>query len=389
MGKKIGIIGASGAGLYASLFVSNADKNAQITLIDHKKSVGKKLTVTGNGHCNLLPGELNPSYYRDSDWFKQVLGELTISDLKQVLEDYGISLTKVNNLYYPESYHAPSFVSFLEEKLLQNRVRFQLETHVLDYQMKNGQYEVHTDKGNFYFDKLVFASGGASTPNLGSDGSLFEIFQKHGYKVNKLLPGLAPIKTKESTKRLAGIRHEVCLKLMINKSLAYEEKGEVLFKKDGISGICVMNAESIWARKGCPEGKIILDLYPNESLEHLQERLMRLESISGEHYLDAILINEFKEYVLYGTNRFYGDVRPNHVAEVLKHFIFHPAQPYGFEDSQVTIGGVAKEEVNEYFASKKEQGVYFIGECLDNDGLCGGNNLAWCLLNAMKVKEGI
>ena len=50
---KIGIVGASGAGLYVALMLSLSHPYDQIDLIDQKSVLGKKLLATGNGHCNL------------------------------------------------------------------------------------------------------------------------------------------------------------------------------------------------------------------------------------------------------------------------------------------------------------------------------------------------
>ncbi len=49
----------------------------------------------------------------------------------------------------------------------------------------------------------------------------------------------------------------------------------------------------------------------------------------------------------------------------------------GFDRAQVCAGGVDCGEVTEHLMSKKQQGLYFAGEILDIDGLCGGYNLQW------------
>lgn len=48
-----------------------------------------------------------------------------------------------------------------------------------------------------------------------------------------------------------------------------------------------------------------------------------------------------------------------------------------FTQSQVSAGGVDCREVTEKLASKIVPGVYFAGEILDIDGICGGYNLQW------------
>nr|MCR5491105.1 NAD(P)/FAD-dependent oxidoreductase [Bacilli bacterium] len=53
------------------------------------------------------------------------------------------------------------------------------------------------------------------------------------------------------------------------------------------------------------------------------------------------------------------------------------------------VGGVSLTEIDGNLASKNEAGVYFVGEVVDVDGLCGGNNLAWCLWSASEVAESL
>ena len=389
MKKKVGIVGASGAGIYASLFIARCHPEYEIYLFDHKNVLGKKLLATGNGHCNLLPGELDQKAYRYPDWFELVRDGRSNKDLIRLLLEEGIALKEVNHLYYPESYNAPSFVSFLEKKINEKKIHVCLETEITDYQNKGDVYRLLTSKGVYELDKIVFAFGGKSQSNLGSDGALFGVLEKHGYRINPLSPGLTPIQTKEATKRLAGIRHEGKLKLVVKGKTAYEENGEILFKKDGLSGICVMNAESIWARNGFETAELHLDFYPNLREAELIDKLDYLKSVSKDLYLDSMLVGPLKDYVVEGAKRVYGQGDVVSVAKTLKDLVFHPLRCYGFEDSQVTIGGIGIQQVDESLQSKKEKGIFFIGECLDNDGLCGGNNLAWCLVTALKAKEVI
>lgn len=389
MRKRIGIIGASGAGIYASLFIAKRHPEYEIFLFDHKKTLGKKLLATGNGHCNLLPAQLDKNAYRHPDWFEQVRGEINLEALQDILFAEGISLRNVNGLYYPESYNAPSFVAFLQKRIDEKHIHVSLETEITGYQKSGNMYRLNTSKGDVELDEIIFAFGGKSQANLGSDGSLFGVLSDHGYRIDPLTPGLTPVQTKEATKRLSGIRHEAILKLVSNGKTIYEEHGEVLFKKDGLSGICVMNAESVWARNGFAPAEIHLDFYPEEDEKDLAARLLALKAVVGETYLGTVLVDPLREYVEEGAKRLYGQVNPASIAKVLKDLVFHPLHSYGFDDSQVTIGGIDREEVDENLQSKKEKGIFFIGECLDNDGLCGGNNLAWCLLTALKAKEAI
>ena len=68
------------------------------------------------------------------------------------------------------------------------------------------------------------------------------------------------------------------------------------------------------------------------------------------------------------------------MADRLKSLTFSVCGTKGWNDAQVTRGGVVLEEVNpETMESKLVPGLYFAGEILNYDGPCGGFNLhfAW------------
>jgi predicted flavoprotein YhiN len=68
------------------------------------------------------------------------------------------------------------------------------------------------------------------------------------------------------------------------------------------------------------------------------------------------------------------------IAAAVKGFVVPVKGTKGWKDAQITVGGVAMDEVNEkYFESKAVPGLYFAGEILDYDGPSGGFNLdhAW------------
>ena len=63
---------------------------------------------------------------------------------------------------------------------------------------------------------------------------------------------------------------------------------------------------------------------------------------------------------------------------LVKHHEVHINATNDFEQSQATAGGVDTREIDEKnMASKIVRGLYFTGELLDVDGICGGYNLQW------------
>ena len=98
--------------------------------------------------------------------------------------------------------------------------------------------------GSIRYDRLIFATGACSGKNFGTDGSIYNLLKKHNYEVSNLVPGLCPIKVKEDVNAISGIRVKGEVTAFFDDS-SYSEKGEILFKDDGLSGIVIFNVSSI------------------------------------------------------------------------------------------------------------------------------------------------
>ena len=61
MGQVL-VAGGGAAGLMAALSAARA--GAEVTLLEQNKQVGKKLSATGNGRCNLSNRDQDLSHYR-------------------------------------------------------------------------------------------------------------------------------------------------------------------------------------------------------------------------------------------------------------------------------------------------------------------------------------
>ena len=77
------------------------------------------------------------------------------------------------------------------------------------------------------------------------------------------------------------------------------------------------------------------------------------------------------------------------LAETAKAFSLTVTGTTGFDNAQVTKGGIPLEETDGTFQSLFTKNVYFAGEILDVDGACGGYNLQWAYSSACAAAEGI
>lgn len=380
---NIAIIGSGPAGLHSSIILKKEHPSYEITVFEKEEKLAKKLYATGNGHCNLLNKKLLPNRFNNQNFLKTVLRDFSYPELKKELNNLGVALYEDGDYVYPLSFHAGSYIKYLLTLATSLGVKFQNVTKISDYQKDNNGYTLNSFG---HFDAILIATGGKSSPNLGSDGSFFETLKKHGYKINELRPGLAPVKVKQNVKCLQGFRHHALVKATLDNKQIFLEEGEVLFKKDGLSGIVVFNAEStIYRNKIVKNPKISLDLFPEYSYYALCDLLNNAKNQNKDSFLSTIVPLPLETYLKeVCKNRDISSLATN-----LKHMSFDVLSPYPFEDSQVSIGGVDLGEVSSFLESKKERNVFFLGEVLDIDGNCGGFNLSWALLSALLVSKRV
>ncbi len=279
----------------------------------------------------------------------------------------------IDDLVYPVSESAVTVREALLRKLEKENIKIKLEEKLIDYKVNPIKITVITDKEKYFVDRLIIATGGGSSPKLGSDGSIYKILEAHGYCINKIEPGLCPIRTIENTKTLEGTRVKCAASLYKNHQLIHKESGEVLFKSHGLSGIVIFNLASIIARNLKYNYTIELDLLEQYKDHEINDYIL----LKGEEaFLNAFLhpnvIAYFKE----------NKINPSFA----KRLTFKFESLAGFDSSQISVGGVDFIDIDDKLMSKREHDVYFIGEVLDIDGPCGGYNLSWALASALSLK---
>ncbi|SSM62843.1 oxidoreductase [Acinetobacter baumannii] len=82
------------------------------------------------------------------------------------------------------------------------------------------------------------------------------------------------------------------------------------------------------------------------------------------------------------------DAQLDHIAEQLHGFIVKPSGTEGYRTAEVTLGGIDTTEVSsKTLESKKQKGLYFIGEVLDVTGHLGGYNFQWAWSSAYAAAQ--
>ena len=354
--KKVAIIGGGISGCFAAIRVKENHSDYEVSIFEHNDKLLKKIYATGNGKCNFAnKGSLNDKYTNE-EFALKIINEFNDKDIVKYFDSIGIKSKSIGDLLYPYSESAETVANHLLKRIEELNIKVHLNTEVKDYQ--KGQ--LLTDTGAFTYDALIISIGGKSSPNLGSNGGFYSVLVKHGYSLREMNPSLCPIKTKENTKMVEGLRSKVSASLYQGSELIHQEEGELLFKKDGLSGMVIFNMTHYINR---------LDNKNNVTI-HIDFA----KDMDGDY---TSLVNpKIAKYLLDNKLDIHNTV-----------FTFKLF--YDYPNSQVTSGGLSIKELNDDLSSKKEKDIYFIGEVIDVDAICGGYNIMWALASANKVAKEI
>ena len=144
-----------------------------------------------------------------------------------------------------------------------------------------------------------------------------------------------------------------------------------------------------------------LDIMPEISLDDLKARIKaRVENLSQrtlEEFFTGMLNKRVGQALIKLINKRLSDsvdtlknTDLKQLAELIKGLSFEVTGTTGFDNSQVSAGGLDTCQFdNKTMMSKKDKGLYAIGEILDIDGDCGGFNLQWAWSSAFCAAESI
>ena len=111
----VGIIGAGAAGMAAALTAAEFE-NVQVVLMERQARVGKKLSATGNGRCNLTNLHADHSCYHGEEphFAATAMLQYNVEDTLKWFSALGLyTVTEESGRVYPYSDQANSVVDVL------------------------------------------------------------------------------------------------------------------------------------------------------------------------------------------------------------------------------------------------------------------------------------
>lgn len=355
------IIGAGASGLAAGIALKARGK--RILILEGAERAAKKLAATGNGKCNLGNASVSSKNY-NSLFVEKFLGQ--ISKVYSLFADIGLKTKYIEDRLYPYSESASTVVNLLRAQFLPQEIRCSVFVDRLE--KKDGKFILN---GEITAKSVILATGTAATLGCNSH-SLYTAF---GHKLRRLQPALCPLITDNKyIKGLKNLRFKAKIALLCEGKTVAEEKGEILFRDNGVSGIAAFMLSTALARH--PKSYTLeVDFAPDMTQNEVEEFLKK-STLEGMFHSAAA-----KSIQAYAREK---GIRE---AYAVKNFDLGNVALSGEKYAQVLTGGLDTAEFTECLESRLISGAYACGEVLDVDGECGGYNLLWAFLSGTIAGE--
>ena len=387
------ILGAGAAGLFCGGEI--ARMGGSVCVIDHAKKPAEKVRISGGGRCNFTNIHTTAKTFLSANphFAKSALARYTPTDFCDLLAAASISWhEKTLGQLFCDS-KSGAIISLLLERLSEPGGTLMLETDIRSVAATDEGFAVQTLRGPINGKQLVVATGGLSIPKMGASGLAYDIARQFGHEIITPRPALVPLTFSGQLKdRFADISGVAAPAIASASGTAFEEA--ILFTHRGLSGPAILQVSSYWA-EGTP---LTFDLFPSgnalDSLKTLrQDGGKRTLATALAALMPRRLADMLCALLPLPAEARIGDLSNaslQEIAEALLAWQITPTGTEGWRTAEVTAGGVATTGLSSRtMESRHQNGLYFIGECVDVTGWLGGYNFQWAWASAAASAEAI
>lgn len=387
------IVGGGASGLMACVSAIQENANAKICLIERNEKLGKKIYITGKGHCNITNlcgvNELIENVVRNPKFLYSSFNTFSSYDVYDFFESNGCKLKiERGNRVFPESEKASDITQVFAKIIKRNNVDIRLNTIVVDIQ-KDDAFKINIGKEILLSKKLILATGGASYPLTGSLGDGYKFASNLGHTITELRPslcGFVPL-IKGEYDELNGLNlRNIKIRAIVNGKQFNSDIGEVKFYPNVLAGPLILTLSSQINRLNFENVTILIDLKPSVDYTILMERISNnikeLKTNKLEKLIENLVPKQMVNYVKKSLQFDYVSVnqlKENDIekfAKLLKNLPFKFKSLEKIDRAIITSGGIVTNEIEpKTMESKIISNLFVTGELIDCDALTGGFNM--------------
>lgn len=397
---KVGIIGGGASGMMSAILLSR--EGIDVTIIEKNSALGKKILMTGNGRCNYFNQDIDiDKYYTSDDEFlKTIVNEDNVLKVKEFLNSIGLVPRIKNGYYYPMSNTATSVLNAFLTEIERLKIKTILDSEINGIKKIENKYQVLVNGRKMLFDKIIISIG--SKAGL-KENNNYELLNSLGIKMTPILPALCPLVLNgDFFNKWSGIRVEARVSIYENDRFLKSDLGEVQLTDYGISGICVMNLSSLVSKALYQKKKVKvhLNFLPNIEKENIDKWLTLRDNTLYQRTVIELLESIIPYKLLYilvsksgiNSNCHYKSLTKKEKDDLISNLSDLTLDVIATKEifkGQVVTGGIPLNRVKTTLEDKEYKDLYYTGEILDVDGVCGGFNLGFAWLSSIVVGDDI
>jgi uncharacterized flavoprotein (TIGR03862 family) len=411
--RRVAVVGGGPAGLMAAERL--ADGGCTVDLFDAMPSVGRKFLLAGKGGLNITHSEpaerFGDRFGAAGDWLAPMLAGFGPAELRAWVHGLGIdTFVGTSGRVFPEHMKAAPLLRAWLHRLRAQGIRFHMRARwsgfapaptgevALCFDARSGdeplRHEAGVDGHPRSFDAVVLALGGASWPQLGSDGRWWPVLQDQGVALAPLVPancGFDAGWSEHFATRFAGAAvKSVAAGVQPD---AAPRQGEFVVTATGVEGSLVYTLAPELRDRIAREGMafLFLDLLPDRSLARVSDELSRprggrsmsnhLRVRLGLTGVKAALLRECAAPTVFDD--------PAQLAGAVKALPVRLFAARPIAEAISTAGGVTREATDSHLMLRGLPGVFCAGEMLDWEAPTGGYLLTASLASGRAAAAGV
>lgn len=394
------VVGGGPAGMMAAAEAARHGK--RVFLVEKNKVLGKKLSITGGGRCNILNAEpdtreLLSHYGPAAKFLHSPFAQFGMQETWDFFHTHNLPLVvEARKRAFPESQSAEDVTRTMRRLCTDRNVELKLKTRVDGFITENGRITaIETNQGTFQGQHFILATGGSSHQETGSTGEGVSWLTQFGHTVHAPSPNIVPLVVKDEwVKALSGTTlsfMKITFYHPVDKR-SFSKTGKLLFTHFGLSGPLILNAAyevSEYLEVGDVLAKI--DCYPDTELGTVRQRILT----TFDQHKNKDLKNILKELVPAGMSEAVYSLLPdamvtkkvhsitkeerNFLADLLKGLPLLVTGTKGMDWAVISDGGIPLDEIDtRTMRSKKVENLFLVGDTLHVNRPSGGYSLQLC-----------
>jgi uncharacterized flavoprotein (TIGR03862 family) len=396
----VAIIGGGPAGLMAAEVLSRSAIDVHV--FDAMPSVGRKLLMAGKGGLNITHAEAYEQflsrYGAGKDFLKPMLDAFGPEALRQWVHDLGIETFVGSSLrVFPKEMKAAPLVRAWLHRLREAGVKFHMRHRWLGWDA-DGALRLANPAGEISIkpQATVLALGGASWPQLGSDGAWAPWLLARDVEI-------APLQSANCGFEVAWSRHlrdkfagaplkSVALTFTDAQGRTERRQGEMVISAHGLEGSLIyafsqrlreyLNAHgsasfTLDLAPGRDAGRVLAEVSQSRGSRSLSSHLQRRVGLTG---VKAALLHEVLSKEQFAD--------PATLAATIKALPITVRAAFPIAEAISTAGGVSFNSLDQNLMLTALPGVFVAGEMIDWEAPTGGYLLNACFATGLCAGVG-